>query len=274
MRKLLRFLDDIDISFFKDIWQEMVTVFPKLIAVLLLIIVGWVVIKVITRVLKKILNTSRVDKLEEKIKEVDLFRNIGFDLSDAFVKIVRWVLMLFITIAASEILGIKMLSQGLAAVIAYLPKLFTAVIIFMAGVFLANLVKNAIISSFKAINLSGGNVIGNIIFLAITIMISITALNQASIDTEIITNNLTLIFGSLLLVLTIAFGLGSKDIIERLLFGFYSRKNLTAGMKVKIGDKEGIVESVDNISLILRTVDKKLIIPIKEVNDSIVEIKY
>lgn len=273
MRKLLRFLDDIDISFFKDIWQEMVTVFPKLIAVLLLIIVGWVVIKVITRVLKKILNTSRVDKLEEKIKEVDLFRNIGFDLSDAFVKIVRWVLMLFITIAASEILGIKMLSEGLAAVIAYLPKLFTAVIIFMAGVFLANLVKNAIISSFKAINLSGGNVIGNIIFLAITIMISITALNQASIDTEIITNNLTLIFGSLLLVLTIAFGLGSKDIIERLLFGFYSRKNLTAGMKVKIGDKEGIVESVDNISLILRTVDKKLIIPIKEVNDSIVEIK-
>ena len=31
----------------------------------------------------------------------------------------------------------------------------------------------------------------------------------------------------MLLAFTIAFGLGSKNIIERLLFGFYSRKNLT-----------------------------------------------
>lgn len=273
MRKILKLLDNIDLSFFEDMWKDIVAGFPKIIAVLVLLIIGWIVVKIVTKILKKVLNTPRVDKIEEKIKEVDLFRNIGFDLSDALIKVIRWVLILFITISASEILGIKMLSEGLAAVIAYLPKLFTAIIIFMVGVFLANVVKNGIISAFKAINLSGGNVIGNIVFLAITIMISITALNQASVDTEIITNNLTLIFGSLLLVFTIAFGLGSRDIIERLLFGFYSRKNLSAGMKIKIGDKEGVVESVDNISLILRTVDKKLIIPIKEVNDSVVEIK-
>lgn len=266
-------IDQIDLSFFKDMWQDMVAAFPKIIAVLVLVIVGWIVIKIITRVLKKILSTPRVDKLEDKIKEVDMFRNIGFDLSDTLIKVIRWVLILFLTVAASEILGLKMLSDGIAAVIAYLPKLFTAIIIFMAGVFLANLVKNAIISAFKAINISGGGVIGNIVFLAITIMISITALNQAMIDTEIITNNLTLIFGSLLLVLTIAFGLGSKDIVERLLFGFYSRKNITTGMHVKIGDKEGVVESIDNISLILKTDSEKLIIPIKEVNNNIIEIK-
>lgn len=266
-------LQNVDLSFFEKIWTDIVNIFPKLIAVLFLILAGWIAIVIISKVIGKLLKVSNVDKLGDKLKEIQMFKNIDFKLSDIIVKIIRWIIILFIIIAASEILGLKMLSDGIAAIIGYLPRLFTAVAIFMAGVFLANLVKNAIVSAFKAINLSGGNVIGNIIFLAITIMVSITALNQASIDTEIITNNLTLIFGSLLLVFTIAFGLGSKDIIERLLFGFYSRKNITTGMKIKIGDQEGTVVSVDNISLILKTTDRKLIIPIKEVNDSVVEIK-
>lgn len=266
-------LDQIDFSFFRNMWIDIKEVFPKLIAVIALLIIGWIIIKIVSKILKKALSVSKIDKLEDKLKEIQMFKNLNFKLSDVLIKTIKWILILFLTISASEVLGLKMLSQGIASIIAYLPKLFTAIIIFMVGVFLANLVKNAIASAFKAINISGGNVIGNIVFLVITIMISITALNQAGVDTQIITNNLTLIFGSLLLVLTISFGLGSKDIIERLLFGFYSRKNLSVGMKVKVGDKEGIVESIDNISLILKTQDQKLIIPIKEVNNNIVEIK-
>lgn len=266
-------LENVDFSFFETIWTDIIKIFPKLIAVLFLILLGWIAIVIVSRIIKKLLKVSNIDTLGNKLNEVQMFKNIDFKLSDVIVKIVKWIIILFLFIAASEILGLKMLSDGIASIVGYLPRLFTAVIIFMVGVFLANMVKNAIVSAFKAINLSGGNVIGNIVFLGITIMVSITALNQAAINTEIITNNLTLIFGSLLLVFTISFGLGSKDIIERLLFGFYSRKNLTAGMKVKIGDKEGVVESVDNISLILKTTDKRLIIPIKEVNNSIVEIK-
>jgi len=41
--------------------------------------------------------------------------------------------------------------------------------------------------------------------------LAITALNQVGIDKEIITSNLTLILGSLLLAFMIAFGLGSKE---------------------------------------------------------------
>jgi hypothetical protein len=42
-------------------------------------------------------------------------------------------------------------------------------------------------------------------------------------------SNLTLIVGSILLAFNIAFGLGSKDLIKRLLFGYYSPKNLQIG---------------------------------------------
>ncbi|WP_170062791.1 hypothetical protein [Polaribacter filamentus] len=50
------------------------------------------------------------------------------------------------------------------------------------------------------------------------IVSSITALNQANVETDLITNNLSIIFVSILLAFALAFGLGSTDVIKRLLF--------------------------------------------------------
>ena len=75
-----------------------------------------------------------------------------------------------------------------------------------------------------------------------------------------------------MLSFTIAFGLGSKEIIQRLLFGFYSRKNLNVGQRIKIGDVQGVIESIDNIYMTLITTEGKFIFPIKEVSDKIIQI--
>jgi hypothetical protein len=71
---------------------------------------------------------------------------------------------------------------------------------------------------------------------------------------------------------TIAFGLGSKEIVQRLLFGFYSRKNLTVGQRIRIGKVEGTIGAIDNISLVLKTNEGKFVFPIKEVNDRIIQL--
>ena len=265
-------MDQINLSFFKDIWQNIVAVLPKVLAVIVLIVIGWLVIKIISAILRKTLTVANADKYGDKLKEVEMFRNVDFKVTDVIIKTVKWIVILFLTISAAEILGLKMVSNGVGAVIAYLPKLFTAIAIFLIGVFLANIVKNGIQSAFKALDITGGNVIGNIVFYAITIIIGITSLNQAEIDTEIITNNLTIIFGSFLLAFTIAFGLGSREIVQRLLFGFYSRKNLEIGQKIRIGDVKGTIDAIDSIYLVLKNEEGKFIYPIKEVNDQIIQI--
>jgi len=265
-------IEGVNLSFLQDMWQSIMAFMPKLISVVVLIIIGLILLKIVSVVLKKTLKVANVDKLGEKIKEIQLFQNSDFKVSEIIIKVVRWILILFITISAAGILGLQMVTDGITAIIAYLPKLFTAIAIFMVGVFLANIVKNAILSSFKALDIGGSQVIGNIVFFAITIIIGITALNQAMIDTEMITNNLTIIFGSFLLAFTIAFGLGSREIVQRLLFGFYSRKNLNVGQKIKIGEVQGTIKSIDNIYLVLVNDEGKFIYPIKEVNDKIVQV--
>ena len=270
--KLALQLDQVNLSLFEDMWQELLKFMPKLIAVIAVLIIGWLLIKIVSFLIKKALKFSKIDILAEKLQEIDIFKNVSIKPTIIVVKVVKWILLLLMLIIISDILGLQMLTDGIASFIGYLPRLFSAIAILMIGIYIANIIKNAIKSLFKSLDLGGSNVIGSIMFFAIVVIVAITALNQAGIDTEMITSNLTLILGSLLLAFTIAFGLGSKEIVQRLLFGFYSRKNLNVGQKIKIGGIEGTIEAIDNIYLTLITDDGKFIFPIKEVNDTIIQV--
>ena len=270
--KLALQLDQVNLSLFEDMWQELLKFMPKLIAVIAVLIIGWLLIKIVSFLIKKALKFSKIDILAEKLQEIDIFKNVSIKPTIIVVKVVKWILLLLMLIIISDILGLQMLTDGIASFMGYLPRLFSAIAILMIGIYIANIIKNAIKSLFKSLDLGGSNVIGSIVFFAIVVIVAITALNQAGIDTEMITSNLTLILGSLLLAFTIAFGLGSKEIVQRLLFGFYSRKNLNVGQKIKIGGIEGTIEAIDNIYLTLITDDGKFIFPIKEVNDTIIQV--
>jgi len=115
--------------------------------------------------------------------------------------------------------------------------------------------------------------ISQIVFLLILVFVSVTALNQAGIDTEIITSNITLIIGAILLAFTIAFGLGARNVIEKLLNTFYTRKLYEVGQIIEFNDIRGEVEAINSISVTLKTKTGKIIVPIKDIVESQVSIQ-
>jgi hypothetical protein len=93
------------------------------------------------------------------------------------------------------------------------------------------------------------------------------------IDTSVITNNISIIVGALLFTLALSMGLGAKDIVTRLLYSFYARKNLEIGQFIRIDNSiEGYVISIDNIYLCLLVDGKKNYLPIQKVSESHIEI--
>jgi hypothetical protein len=99
-------------------------------------------------------------------------------------------MLLFIT-SAANVLGWEMLTDGISAFMAYLPTLGISLIIFIIGVYIADLVKNMVYTAADSIGVSGAKAIANIVYYLLFIFIAITALNQAGINTEIITSNHT-----------------------------------------------------------------------------------
>lgn len=272
--KLLLLKLNYDFTFLQNLWSNFLDFLPQLLKGIAFLIIGWLLIKLILFIIKKALGFTKIDSLPEKLKVDEIFGNSSIKIQPTkiIVTTIKWILILIFIIIGSELLGLKMVSEQLSSLIAYLPKLISALIIFAVGIYIANLVKKTLISMFKSLELTGGNLIGNIAFYIIAIVVSVTALNQAGINTDLITNNLSIILGAILASFTIAFGLGSGDVIKRLLFGYYSRKNLQIGQTIKVEGIEGVIENIDNICLILMTKNGKLVFPIKDIVDTKIEV--
>jgi small-conductance mechanosensitive channel len=265
---------DLTLTSLKAMGEKIITTLPNIIGAILVLVVGWLLTKFVMYLLKKSLKFIRVDKLTEKFNELKIFGDskIKFSVIKVITVFVKWILFLVFLIIAADIMSWEIVSKEIGNLLRYLPRLFSALALFMVGIYIAKFVKNAIQGFYSSFDLAGSKIISNLVFYIIAIIITITALNQAGIDTTVVTNNVTIILGAFLLAISIGFGLGSKEIIGDLLRTFYAKKNYEVGDKIKLAGQEGTVVAIDNICLTLKTEKGKVIIPIKEVVESQVEI--
>ncbi|MBT8267121.1 MAG: mechanosensitive ion channel [Bacteroidia bacterium] len=242
---------------------------------LIILLIGWLILKVILFVLKKVLKAVKIDALGDKINELEVIegKKLNVNLTKIILSVVKWVYLLLLIIIVAEVLGLTIISEELGNLISYLPILISALVIFMIGLFIATLAKNAIKSMFKSLEISGSKIISNLVFLILMIIVSITALNQAGIDTEIITSNMTLIFGAFLGAFALALGLGARGVVADLLRTFYTRRTYELGQHIKFNKVEGEIIAIDDISMTLKTDQGKLVIPVKDIVENQVEIQ-
>ena len=216
---------------FKKIFAELNEALPTVLGFISFVIVSWISTKLFLYIVRKALAKTKIDEWSSKLSKTKIFGDmtINIVLTNVILTVLKWFLIFIFVMVGAEIFGLKVVSEGIRSFFAYLPNLLTALGIFVAGAYLGTVVKKAIQSMFKSLEISGGNLVGNIAFYLIVVFLSITALDQAGVDTSVIKSNLTLLIGSVLLAFTIAF---------------------------------------DNICLTVQTPNEKVILPIKDVVNS------
>ncbi len=265
---------DLTVESLKTMGGEIASALPNIVGAIIVLFLGWLITKIVAFLLTKVLRLAKVDRLTDKINETDLLggTDIKFKVSKVVVSFVKWMLFLVFLIVAADVMNWQIVSTEIGNLVRYLPRLFSAIALFLVGLYIATFIKKAIQGLFESFEFSGSKIISSLVFYIIVVFISITALNQAGIDTTIITTNVTLILGALLLAVAIGLGLGSREVIRDLLRTFYSRKNYVVGDRIRIKKLEGTIEAIDNISLTLKTSEGKTIIPIKDVVENKVDI--
>lgn len=241
---------------------------------LLVLLFGWLFIKLLLSLLKRALKAAKINKLGEKLNDIEIIegKKLNVNLTKIIVSFIKWSLLLMLIIVVSEMMGLTIISEEIGNLISYLPQLLSAAAIFVIGLFIANFVKKSVHSFFKSFELSGSKIISQLVFFILLAIISITALNQAGINTDIITSNLNLIFGAFLASFALAIGLGAREVIADLLRTFYTRRTYEAGQRIKFNNVEGEIITIDDISMTLKTKTGKLIVPIKDIVNSQVEV--
>lgn len=162
-----------------DMWRSVATFAPKLVAFLLILIIGLIVAKLISKAVDKILERVGFDRAVERGGVKRALANSQYDASTIAGKIVYYALVLFVLQLAFGVFGPNPISVLLTGVIAFLPKLFVALIIVVVASAIAAAVRDLLSNSLSG--LSYGRLLANLASIFVLGLGIIAALNQIGI---------------------------------------------------------------------------------------------
>lgn len=238
-----------------DTWfGNIKTMIWELLLLLVYIVLCWLIFKLIVKAASRFLRITKIEKLNDLYEKIDVLKkiNVRIDFQKIIITLLKFVLLLIFVVVGADLFNFPGVTRLVNDVIAYLPRLVSAIAIILFGFYLANKIKLWLQKLLGIIgSTSGANIITNVIVFGFIFFFILMGLNQAGIDTTLVTNNISIIFGIIFLSVALSFGLGSKDIVKEILYSYYLRKSVQVGDKIKIEDDnvEGTIASIDNINV-------------------------
>jgi hypothetical protein len=243
--------------------QEVMRILPGILAAVLLLLVGWLLAKIFSRLITRLFRLLHFDKLASRINELQWMQKAEYKIvpSKIIGKFVYWVILLLFIITATDTLGWVAVSQSFNQLITYLPQLFGAIIIFVVGFYLSNLIKDFIKTTLQSFEIASASLLAETAFYIIMIIVSITALEQAGVETSLLTSNITLIIGSFLLAFAVAFAISSREIFKNILSSYYGRGNFHVGQYIKYDNMQGEITKIDRMHVTIKEGKSQYVIP-------------
>lgn len=186
---------------------------PKLVAALVIWIIGGFVARAVKWAAHKVLNALKFNDVADKVGINDRLKAAGLktDATGMMSKLIYWIIMLTVYILVFNALGLEVVSDLLTSVIQYIPKIIVACILLIVGMFLADFVRDMVIAALKSGSFDNPNLVGQIAYFAVMFLAVTMAINTVGIGGDIVNTLVTSVFGALSLGIAIAFGLGGRD---------------------------------------------------------------
>ncbi|MFC8502510.1 hypothetical protein ACFUC1_09125 [Pedococcus sp. NPDC057267] len=182
------------------------TFVPKLVAFLLILIIGLFVAKAIGRAVDKVLERVGFDRAVERGGIRRALERSTYDASAIVGKLIYYALVLFVLQMAFGVFGPNPISELLTGVIAFLPKAIVAIIIVVVAAAIGAAVRDIVGNTLSS--LSYGRALANTAAFFIIGLGIIAALNQVGIATTVTMPVLIAVLGTVAGILVVGVGGG------------------------------------------------------------------
>jgi len=196
---------------------------PNLLGFLIILLVGFIVAKVVAAVVRKVLEKVGVDR---RLRESDANSYVdrvmpGASPSNGIARAVFWLIFIFFVFSAIGALGVPALTGFMSAVLAYLPNIIVAILIFVVAALIAGGVGAGVAKVLG--DTPTGKVVATVVPAIVMVIAMFMILEQLQIAPEIVRIAFAATMGALALGLALAFGLGGRSVAERMLEDAYRK---------------------------------------------------
>ena len=193
-------------------------VIPRLLAMLSVVLAGWLVAALARAVIGRGLGWLRVARLAERTGTAELLRKAELPPAERLVaSAVFWVLFLGFLLAGLDALGFNTLQSLRAEVLHLVPRLVGALVILAVGLVLANVVWRIVLLAAVNAGWPSARLVGGTVYFLMVTIAAAMALDHVGLARPIVLTAFALVVGAVMLALAIAIGVGSGPLVRRLL---------------------------------------------------------
>ena len=174
---------------------------------------------------------------------------------------VFWVVIVLTVMAATERLGLPVINAWLSVVAAYLPRVFTCLVIIITGVIVGSLGRSALTRALPSTDYIDPERLGGVLQWLVVGASVLVAVQQLGIDVGFLTNVVTIALIGFFAASAIAFGLGGRAAVANIIAGHYVRELYEVGNTVRIEGLEGRIVRMTATAVILSHHDGETAVP-------------
>jgi hypothetical protein len=180
---------------------------------------------------------------------------------------VYWLVVVCAVMAATETLGLPVVTAWLSGVATFLPRVAVAILIVALGTVAARVTRHVVTSTAGAANVTSAERLGRVTELALLLGTALVAIEQLGIEISFLKATLLILLGGMLLGGALAFGFGGRDLVANILSAHYVHRLYQVGQVVQIDGVEGRIVRIAETSVILECPEGDVSIPARRFAD-------
>jgi Conserved TM helix len=179
---------------------------PNLIAALVILLVGYLIVRVITKTLGWGMNRANLERHIGQTRLGQAVEKSGHTITQITVSVVKWILLLTVIVYAISALSIAALTASMLGILAWIPNLIGVAIIIFAGLLVGSWIGKGIENILPKYGIGGGRIVGIVVELLIYLFVFNLAIIQLGVGQGIIFVATTALSWGLAAALAIGFG--------------------------------------------------------------------
>ena len=192
---------------------------PNIFLGVVIILLGLYISNKIRDIVTHFLNKLRLNQLLGSLGWQEFFNRFDakLDVSRFFGTITQVYFLLWFLLLVLDILSLSIIGNIISGIIGYYPNIFISIIIFIVAVFIADFSKKIIVGDFREEKLTYSNFLGNIFASSVWVVAILAILYQLQIAQTLILITFIGFIALIVLTVSIAFGLGGKEMARKTL---------------------------------------------------------
>jgi hypothetical protein len=189
---------------------------PGVLALLVILLVTFIVALIVRTVLSRFLRRVNFDEVLHRwgFPEVAEW-SPQHSPSRMAVRIVNWCIILIGLLVGINALDAALTSMLVIRLFDYIPHVLAAAVILAVGTYAARFLARSVLISAVNFKIQSARLVSLGVKWMVMVVAAAMALEQLGIGGQIVTLSFAILFGGIVLALSLAVGLGSKDMVSR-----------------------------------------------------------